>query len=190
MFPRQLRLRVLEKLAQSIQTATPPSTPDTAPPIKPGLPPPVNFVASDVWGWLNKAYNSYTVTTINQLISTLNTALHYSSDGYFDFQKLRNSNFQIDSSAAKSVDTKNLLNLSTLIFKTLLNSGNVPPQPTTGDQVARWVKMISESQALLNLSQLDPAGPIAQKIPGVFKDNVLNLLRTLQMYNPLNSKPQ
>lgn len=179
------RLKILNKIAQQVQTNTPPSTPDTSVPATPGITPPPNFVASDVWGWLNNSYNSYSVSLINNLSNILNISLHYASNGKYNFQILRNNGFQIDPSAATTVDSKNLLNLSILVFKTLLNNGNQFPQKVSGDQISRWVQTISTSQALLNLSQLSPVGTIAQKIPGNFKDNILNLLRTLQMYNPV-----
>lgn len=184
MLPRKSRLKILAKIAQ--QTDVPPSTSDTSTPIKPGIASPPNFLASSIWGWLNNSYNSYSITLIDRLISILNIALHYASNGQNNFQTLKNKNFQIDSSAAGTVDAKNLINLSMLIFKTLLNNGNQFPQKVTPDQIYHWVQTISNSQPLLNLSQLSPTGAIAQKIPGNFRDNILNLLRTLQMYNPAN----
>lgn len=171
MIPRKIRMKMLGKIAQQ----TPTTTVTTPPPA---------FIASDAWAWLNMSYNPNSVRIINNLASILNTALHYSSNGQFNFLILKNNSFQVDSSGVPSIDTKNLINLCSLIYKTLINGGNQFAQKVTPAQIAYFVQMINASQSLLNLSQINPTGTIAQKIPGNIKDNVINLLRTLQMSNP------
>jgi len=96
----------------------------------------------------------------------------------------------VDPSGEISVDTKNLLNLSKIVYQTYLNSGNAPQDRITGNQIAAWNTALSQSQSFLNLSQLNPTGPVRQKIPGNLKDNILNMLRDLARYNPLTSQQQ
>jgi hypothetical protein len=184
------RIKLLSKIAQlgsaPQSTTNNPTTPQSTPAASTTISPPPTFIASQIYGWLPGQYNTNSINYINGLISLLNTALHYSSNGQYNFQELRNDNFQIDPSGAPSIDTKNLLNLSILIYKTFLNSGNQFPTKPTPQQIQNWGKLIGSSQAFLNLSQLNPSGPIAQKIPGNMKDNILNYIRYLDMYNSIS----
>lgn len=152
------------------------------------IPPPPNFQVSAAYGWMTNSYNSNTVASIDKLAGILNMALHYASNSKYNLLILRNQSFQVDPSAAPSIDAKNLLNLSVLLYKTYLNSGNQFPQKPTGNQIQEWNSRIEQSQAFLNLSQLSPTGTIAQKMPGNIKDNILNILREIDRYNP--AKPQ
>lgn len=194
MIPLKLRRRLLNKLAQAVPGApaspTAPTSP-TAPnaPTEPSsttaatIPPPPSFQASGAWGWMGNVYNSASVGFIDSLADLLNKALHYASQGKFNWQILRN-NFNVDASAAGGVDAKNLLNLSKLVYETFLNGGNAFPQKVTGAQIAAWNTAVSQSQSFLNLSQLNPTGPVAQKM-GNPKDTILNILRELGRYNPV-----
>jgi hypothetical protein len=179
------RFQFLSKFAQQAAPApAPDATPQsTATPPAANLPPP-NFQASAVWGWMNSDYNSYSVNTLNSLISLLNIALHYASGGRYNFRILRNRTFQVDPSTAPSVDTKNLLNLSILIFRNYLNGGTKFTVKPTPQQIQAWGQLISNSQAFLNLSRINPSGPIAQKVPGNLKNDILNYLKFLASYNP------
>lgn len=181
------RLKLLTKIAQMADVAINPNetTPQSTPNTTVSVPPPPGFTASQIWGWMPSMYNTNTMSTVNALISLLNTALHYASNGQLNWQELRNDNFQVDPSAAPSVDAKNLLNLSILVFRTFVNGGNAPPQKPNPHQIAQWCNQIANSQPFLNLSQLNPTGAVAQKIPGGLKDTILNYTRYLLMYNPV-----
>ena len=145
--------------------------------------PPPAFNATTVWGWLPEAYNSATLMLINGLLQTLNIALQYSSNGQFNLQILRDNGFQVDPSGTNSPDTKNLMNLCLLVYRTYLNSGNQFQQKVSAKQINGWNTTISNSQALLNLSQINPTGPLAQKVGSTLKDNILNVLRYIAGYN-------
>jgi hypothetical protein len=134
---------------------------------------------------MGNVYNSASVGFIDSLARLLNTALHYSSEGKHNWQTLKNNNFNVDPSGESSVDAKNLLNLSKLIYQSYLNGGNQFPQKVTGNQIAAWNAATLQSQPYLNLSQLSPTGPVAQKMPGNIKDNISNTLRQLAQYNPV-----
>lgn len=197
MIPLKLRIKMLSKLAQAVpgSPASPASpTSPTAPnaPTTPEstqaatIPPPPVFQASGAWGWMGNVYNSNSVGLIDSLADLLNKSLHYASNGKFNWEKLRN-NFNVDASAAGGEDAKNLLNLSKLVHKSYLNSGNAFPQKVTGNQIAVWN---AELQGVLNSIQLNPTGPVAQKM-GNPKDSILNILRDLARYNPVQpQQPQ
>ncbi len=180
MFTLKARFKLLTRMAQ--QGAQP-----AAPAATPVLPPPPSFSPMDVWGWLGKAYNSTSINTINSLFSILNIGLHYASNGQINMQTLRNDGFNVDPSGLASVDARNLLNISLLVYKTILNSGNAVPT-VSPDKIQAWCKQISSSQALMNLSQVNPTGQLAQKVPGNIKDNILNLLRYLEAANPVQQR--
>jgi hypothetical protein len=196
MLPLKLRLKILNKLAQAVpgSPASPASpTSPTSPnaPTTPSstqaaiIPPPPAFTASGAWGWMGNVYNSASVGFIDELVKLFNLALHYSSQGQHNWQTLRNNGFNVDPSGEKSVDAKNLLNLSKLIYSSYLNSGNQFPAKVTGSQVATWNNDVLKAQSYLNLSQLSSTGEVARKIPGNLKDNIANILRQLAQYNPV-----
>lgn len=185
MSKQKLRLKILTKIAQQVADTATNSLPQDTVATTAVLPPPPSFIASQMWGWLGTSYNPITIVALNNLISLINLALHYSSNGQTNFQTLKNSSFQIDPSGIPSVDCRNLINLAMLIYRTFLNSGNQFAQKVTPIQIKGWADKISVSQPLLNLSQINPSGIIAQKVPGSLRDNILNYIRYLVMYNPI-----
>ncbi|MGI0058914.1 MAG: hypothetical protein ACREBJ_04025 [Nitrosotalea sp.] len=127
---------------------------------------------------------------INNLVAILNLALHYATNGQENWQTLRNNSFNVNPSSFTNVDAKNLFNLSKMIYGTYLNHGNRPPTKVSGSQIETWNNSLSQSKAFLNLSQLNPTGTIAQKMPGNLKDNILQQLRLLAQYNPVSTQQQ
>ena len=111
---------------------------------------------------MGNVYNSASVGFIDELVKLFNLALHYSSQGQHNWQTLRNNGFNVDPSGEKSVDAKNLLNLSKLIYSSYLNSGNQFPAKVTGSQVATWNNDVLKAQSYLNLSQLSSTGEVAR----------------------------
>jgi hypothetical protein len=150
------------------------------------LPLPPSIRATDLWGWLTRDYNTQTIGILNSLVSLLNTALHYSSNGQYNFQILKNDNFQVDPSGVPSIDTKNLIYLTSNVYRTFLNSGHEFKTKPSGNQISTWGNALINSQPLLNLSQVNPTGPLAQKIQGNIKDIILNYVRYFFMYNPIS----
>jgi len=191
MIPLKLRMKILNKLAQTVPGAPASPASPTAPaspnaPTTPSstqaatIPPPPAFQASGTWGWMRNVYNSNSAGLIDGLVDLLNKALHFASQGKFNWEKLKN-NFNVDASAAGGEDAKNLLNLSKLVHKNYLNGGGAFPQKVTGNQVAAWN---TELQNVLNSIQLNPTGPVALKM-GNPEDSILNILRDLARDNPL-----
>ncbi len=189
MFSLKERLILLKRMAQT-QAPGNSALPQSAPAPAATLPPPPSVRATDLWGWLNRDYNTQTIGTLNSLVSLLNTALHYSSNGQYNFQTLKNDNFQVDPSGVPSIDTKNLIYLASNVYHTFLNSGQEFKAKPNGAQIAAWGNGLINSQPLLNLSQVNPTGPLAQKIQGNIKDTILNYVRYLAMYNPVQQQRQ
>src|SRR5574337_575845 len=138
----KFRVKIIEKLAQA-DLGTLPT--DQAVTTKPLPPPPPEFRASLVYPGIRYGFNSASINIIDAFVSLLNTAVHYASAGAVNFQKFRNNSFNFDASVAPSVDQKNLMNLSKLVYHTLLNNGNPYSQALRSDQIADMVDRILAS---------------------------------------------
>lgn len=178
---RLARTRLLKRIAQA-QGAAPPVANTAAPA------PPPPFQASSAYPGIRNGFNSASIALIDQLCNILNTALQYASNGKANFQIFRNNNFNFDTSGAADADQKNLMIFSQLLYRTLLNSGNPFPQLLNGAQIQNMVQRLSNLPALASLSQTNPTGIIAQKIPGNLKTNILTQLQYLTAANPVTQK--
>ena len=172
-----IRLKILERIAQAA-----PAAPTTV--VTPAITPPPAFQASAVYPGVRKGFSSASVLLIDQLVNLLNMALHYSSGGKVNFQVFRNNNFNFDSSMAASVDQKNLMIFSQMLYHLLLNSGNPFSNILNGQEVRDMVSKLASSNALSALSQMNPTGTIAQKLPGNLKTNITAYLQYLSSSNP------
>lgn len=146
-----------------------------------GLPPIPSFIASSIYTSLFSAFNSESITIIDNLITLLNKALHYSTFGKVNFEKLKNNNFSIDASSLPSPDQKNLVNFSKKIFKYILNSGNSFNKKLTAKQVILFVDDLLSSQEISNLPV--SGSLLSQKISGNLKTLIINLLTSLKSVN-------
>lgn len=182
---RELRLKILKKMAQA-DLGTVPT--DEAVQAKPATPPPSPFQASTVYPGIRAGFNQISIPIIDSLVSLLNMAAHYSSAGAINFQKFRNNGFNFDASNVPSIDQKNIMNLSKKIYHTLLNNGQEFKKPLTGQQVTDMVDSISESPEFNNLSHVSPTGQLAIKIQGNLKTLITNHLNYLKIANPENSQ--
>ena len=170
---RKLRLKFLTKLAQA--------TPAPATPI---IPPPPSFQASAMYPSIRKGFNSTSVQIIDQLVNLLNSAVHYSTSGAVNFQTLKNNNFIIDPSKSPSIDQKHLIILSQKVYRLLLNSGQDFKTRLTNTQIHNIVELFQSSTEFTSLSQINPTGFLATKIPGNLKENINNILLSLKNANP------
>lgn len=175
------RIKILQRIAQ--QAATPAVTTTTSTSTVTPAPPP--FQASAVYPGIRLGFNSASVALIDQLVSLLNLALQYSSNGTANFQIFRNNNFNFDGSSTSNVDQKNLMMFSQAIYRTILNNGNPFPQALTPQEIQDMLLKLSTSASLSALSQTDPTGPIAQKVPGNLKTNITSYLQYLSSTNPV-----
>jgi hypothetical protein len=146
-----------------------------------GLAPIPTFIASSAYTSLFSAFNVESVLIINKIVELLNKALHYSTFGKVNFEKLKNNNFSIDSSSLPSPDQKNLVNFSKNIFKYFLNSGNSFNKKLTSNQIKLFVNDLLFSQEISNLPV--SGGLLSQKISGNLKTLIINLLTNLKTIN-------
>jgi hypothetical protein len=191
------RLKILSKIAQQETNADPAATtanPAPATPAATTTPLPSFNPIGGPWAWIPQRYNPNTVRTLSYLLGMIHTSMHYATNGQFNLLKNQNNLSSVDASAASSTDGKNLILLAQLFYRTLLNNGNEPKAAPTGAQIEQWAAQIASSQPLLNLSQLNPTGPAAQKmnLDGSLRQNLMNYLGYLKMYNPIEQqqKPQ
>lgn len=172
--------RIFEKIGQTI-----PAIPSDAVAKNKATIPPPDFIASAIYPGLNIGFSSASIPIINAFIKLLNTSVHYASAGAVNFQTFRNNNFTFDASQAPSVDQRNLMNLSKLVYTTLLNYGQPYKQALTGQQISSMVDRILASNFYQGLSQLNPTGTLATKIPGNIKTTINDYLIQLKSINPI-----
>lgn len=179
----KLRLKLLTKLAQTVvsqpatsNTVTPNATTNAA------VPPDPSPLASSLYPTIRVGFDSARVSIIETLVKMLSSAINIATNGKYNFQNLRNQNFQFDPSSLSSPDQKNLLVFFLKVYKTLLNGGQPFTAALTADQVKQMVPFLLQSPELANLSQINPTGQIAQKsnLSGSFKDNIRDLVARLQ----------
>lgn len=170
----KFRKKAFEKIAQVSAPITPPA-PATVIPV-------TDWIASSAYP-THTAFNATTVLLINQMCSLLNTAVHYATGGKYNFQKLKDLNFKLDTSGMPSPDQKNLINISKMMYDKFL----IKNSPLKSDQIAMNVDSILNSQELTALSSTNPSGPIAQKIPGNLRSNISIILNKLKVANPVTT---
>lgn len=193
------RLKMLQKIAQVAGSPPSPGSPASPPspsspadpgaPSVPGTTQPTTTVpadpsppASQLYPTVRNGYDSTRVNIIDSLVRQLSSATNVATQGKYNLQQLRNSNFQFDPSQFASPDQKNIMLLFLKVYKTLLNNGQNFTQPVSAQQLNGYVSLILQSPELANLSQVNPTGQIAQKapIPGNFKDTIRELVARLQ----------
>ena len=182
MSPAKVRLKILQKIAQTVpsdpttSTATPNATTNAA------VAPDPSPLASSLYPTIRVGWDSARVSIIESLVRTLSMAANIATNGKYNLQILRNQNFQFDPSSLTDSDQKNLMVFFLKVYKTLLNAGQPFTQALTPDQVTAMIPYLLQSPELANLSTINPTGQIAQKTPisGNFKDGIRDLVARLQ----------
>jgi hypothetical protein len=197
MIPLKLRMKMLNKLAQTVPGA-PASPASPTSPTSPNAPtepvsttaaviqPPPSFTAaSGPWAWLSNSYNAPTVGFLSTILSMIHTVMHYTTEGKHNLVRDQNGLGSLDASGASSSDGKNAIKLAQLIYKTFLNNGQAFA-PTAAD-IHRWASMVENSPPLIEMSQLNPTGPAARQmqLPSSFRQTIVNNLGYIKQYNPL-----
>lgn len=172
---RKLRLKFLNKIAQ---TATPSVPTEQVAASKPIQPAPA-ISASDAYPNVRTGYTAAQMDVINSLVSKLNVATHIATGGTYNLQVLKNKAFTYDPSEFQSPDQKNLVNFFNKVFHGILNAGNAFPAPLNNQQLSAIVTPLIQAPELKNLSQVNPTGQIAQKIPGNLQQDIRNDLMRL-----------
>ena len=180
------RIKLLQRIAQAVESNTnQPSTTNTG--TTTAVPPPPAFnPASGPWAWTVKYYNPTTISYLTNVLNIISTSLHYASNGQYNLVRNQNNLGSLDPSGMPSVDAKNLLLLSQLFYRTFIDNGVPFTQPPTPQQINTWCDNIINSQPLLNLSQINPTGPAAQRLQlsDSLKQIIINNLNYIKSYNP------
>lgn len=200
MLPLKFRLKILNKLAQTVPGAPASPASPTAPtaPTEPEStteaviqPPPSFTAASGPWAWLTQSYNGPTVGYLSTILGLIHTVMHYTTEGKHNLVRDQGGLGNLDASGAPSTDGKNSIKLAQIIYKTFLNNGQAFT-PTTAD-IHRWASMVENSPPLIEMSQINPTGPAARQmqLPTSFRQTIVNNLGYIKQYNPLQpQKPQ
>ena len=177
-----IRLKILRKLAQTVPSEPTTDTATSNPTTNAAPPPNPSPSASSLYPTLRVGFDPARVSIIEGLVRMLSSAINISTNGKYNFQTLKNQNFQFNPSSFTSPDQKNLMVFFLKVYKTLLNGGQPFTQAVTAAQVAQMVPYLLQSPELANLSEINPTGQIAQKSPmtGNFKDNIRSLVARLQ----------
>ncbi len=167
---RRLRQKILTKLAQESNTpvAAPPTT-----------------VPTDLFSNLGSGYNPGTIPLLIDLVEQLNAAIHYASRGKDSFQELVNNSFNLDISRTFAVDQKNINILSKKVFETFLNRKNSFSSKIPAAQIHDWCSGLTSSSEFSNLSQVNPASPLASKLPQDLKPSIQDLVLQIKAQNPI-----
>lgn len=202
MLPLKLRLKILNKLAQTVPGAPASPTAPTSPtspnaPTEPvsttaqAIQPPPSFTAaSGPWAWITRAYNPATVGYLSTILEVIHGIMHYATEGKHNLARDQNGLAGLDPSGASSVDGKNAIALAKLVHGTFLNGGQAF-QPTA-DQINEWANTVGSSQPLMNLSQLNPTGPVARQmgLSSSLRQTIINNLGYIKQYNPIRPPQQ
>lgn len=190
----KVRLKILRRIAQAQgATGTDPGAqgsqpnPAGAQANVPGtsnntqVPPDPSPPASQLYP-IRNGWDSARVAIIDGLVRQLSVAVNVATNGKYNLQNLRNNNFTFDPSEFGSPDQKNLMLFFLKVYKTLLHNGQNYTQPVSATQINDMANFLLQSPELANLSQVNPTGQIAQKvpIPGNFKDTIREMVARLQ----------
>lgn len=170
---KKLRTRILEKLAQT-QPEQPAQPVVSSPPAVPGV----------LYANLNQGYNPATAQLLMKIGDQLNTAVHYASQGKDNFQSFLNNNFQIDANKLFSVDQGHLRGLSKMFFTNFLNSRNAFTQKVDPRTLSIWCDRFTNSNDFSSLSQINPTGQLATKVPQNIRTSLLDTINQIKAQNP------
>jgi hypothetical protein len=164
------RLKILQKIAQSTLPADLPN--DTTAKVVPVTGSPPSFTATNFYPSIRIGFLNKNVPWIDGLANLLNSALYYSSAGKVHMPWMRSVNFNFGADQAPSVDLKNLMNFSKLVYNQLFTDlGQIYSKPLTAEQIAEKIRILRTSQSYLNLPTAT-SGQMNAKIGGDLKSKI------------------
>lgn len=168
------RIKILKRIAQ---TALPTNLPTDATANNPVTGSPPSFNATDYYPSITIGFTSKNVPWINGLVNLLNTSLFYASAGKVHIPWMRSVNFNFGTDQAPSVDLRNIMNFTKLVYNQIFtNLGQAYQQPLNPQQIAEKKRILLSSQAFNNLSQVNPSSQLSTKIGGNLKTLINNYL--------------
>lgn len=171
----RFRIRVLEKLAQTMAPNNLPSAEVTSTQTVSGSPP--SFNAADYYPGIIKGFTSRNISIINGLVNALNQGLYYTSNGQVHLPWMRSVNFNFGTDGVPSVDLKNLMGFSKQLYQLVFtNHGTEDNTELTPQEIAKRIAPLKTSQFINNLSTTNPMGQLSTKIGGNIKTIINNYL--------------
>lgn len=167
-----IRLKALQRIAQTTPATTTLATQPVA-----GNPAPITvpmFPGTDLaWGAAN-------VPHIQKILDTLNVAMYQLSNAKIDFDKLKQQNFNVDTSAYAAA-LKGMVTLSQLVYQTILTNNGVPHKAAlTADKKKTVIDGIKGSTNLGTIPDGGITPSLPNKIGGNFKSIILNSLQNIK----------
>jgi len=169
-----LRKRIFKKMAQAAPTPLP-TNQQIASDVVSGSPP--SFVATNWYPSIITAFQTKNTGLINRLSNLINDALFYASDGKVHLPWMRSVNFMFGVDQAPSIDLKNLMIFSKLLYNNIFtNLGQAYTQPLNTDQIKEKIDKLTQSTQFNNLTQTGASSQLSTKIGGNLKELIRNNL--------------
>jgi len=153
----KLRKRVLTKLAQAQ-----PIQPSTTTPVAPTTAP-LPAIPGDLTNQLAAGYNNqHVVDLLKEVIKTLNIAMHYSSGGKNNWQKVIGNNLELSGDPTQT----NVAKIAKRVYETFLNGRQAFKAKIPQTTIINWADNILSSGELSNIPATTKAGELKQKLNG------------------------
>lgn len=177
MLPRALRLQLWKKMAQT----TPNLPTEQVAQTKPVSGSPPTFVASQWYPSMLVGFQAKNIPWINGLTNLLNVAMFYTSNGQISMPWMRQQNFIFGADQVPSVDLRNLMNFSKLIYQHFFTDLGQPyQQALTPQQIADKINLLRNSPFFTNLSATSPTGQLAAHIGGNLRELIRDYLQQIK----------
>lgn len=175
----KLRLKILQKIAQSTTTTDLPTAQVAATQSISGAP--TSFVASNIYPTIVTGFTSRNIGYINALADLLNTCIFYSSNGQLDLNRMKTNNFSSGLTAVPSADLKNLMGFSKALYNIMFtNHGQDFKKQLSPQEIQQLINNLENNQFIQNLPSTNPVGQLATKVEGNIKTLIVNYLSNIK----------
>lgn len=177
MIPRQVRLRMLKKMAQT--TPTTPAAIQNQQGNKGKSQPASGFMPTLSAGW------GPLTNQINSLVSSVDSIIMSGTNNKFNFESLFQNGFPvgIDSNYPPPDPTKDAIAFGRLIFNTILNGGIQHPfnTPLKHNDMRNKINMVLQAPELQKFQQINVRSPLGQSGVqlGTIRANLTSMLSSI-----------
>lgn len=152
---QKLRTKLLEKLSQTSVSGSPPT-----------------FSITIISPNITQIFGTAAIPYINQLSQYLNQIIYYLSNGKYSLERMFRNISSIDTSSIIDQNLKKLIEFSKQVFYNIFN---------VKDNLVQHIENLEQSQHLNSLSEINPSGQLATKIPqGNIKTNIKKILQQIK----------
>jgi hypothetical protein len=141
---------------------------------------PQRFIVAELYPTAVTGLTPANTDKLTLVMSNINQAIYYSSNGKFDLMDLKNSSFIKDVSG-EIPDLRNLILFSQLIYNNLLtDAGAKFEKQLSPQEIKRRIDLLIGSMPLNNLPSTNPTGQLSTKIHGNLKELIKTKLREIK----------